>query len=236
MPVDLLTPDEQRAPETSARPTLPTKEDEAGAAVRHQRRRVHGLKLHVAAYALGSILLTALWVVNEWQSNGGLERFGHEGEPGQWNPTLWALAIGVWGLVVGIMALRTYFRRPPTEDEVARELERLKPPVASKRTRAELQRMARARLEGVRRLRFHAAAWLLGMIVLTPLWALIEWQDDGGFQRFSNDSQPGEWEPWILYVGALWAAVVAIFALSVYLDRRRSRGTDGEVNRSPSEV
>jgi hypothetical protein len=57
------------------------------------------------------------------------------------------------------------------------------------------------------------------MIVLTPIWALIEWQDNGGFERWSDNSQPGSWEPWILYVGGIWALVIAVFAMHVYLDR-----------------
>ena len=75
------------------------------------------------------------------------------------------------------------------------------------------------RLERIRRLKFHIAAWVLGMIVLTPLWALIEWQDNGGSNRWSNNSQPGSWDPWILPAGGVWALVIAIFALRVYLDR-----------------
>ena len=73
------------------------------------------------------------------------------------------------------------------------------------------------------RLQFHVAAWVLGMIVLTPLWALIEWQDNGGFERWSNNSQPGDWEPWILYVGGIWALAIAILAVSEYLSRRPTR-------------
>lgn len=73
------------------------------------------------------------------------------------------------------------------------------------------------------------------MIVLTPLWALIEWQDNGGFERFSNDSQPGEWEPWILYVGGVWALVIAVFALQVYFDRPTTEAEiDSEVERLES--
>ncbi len=44
------------------------------------------------------------------------------------------------------------------------------------------------------------------MAVLTLIRALIEWQDNGAFERFGNDSQPGEWEPWILYIGGVWGA------------------------------
>jgi len=227
VPTELLTRDEHRASQTPTPTPVPTGEDELDAAARRQLERVRRLKLNVAAWVLGTILLTTLWVLNEWQANGAFERFGHEGDPGDWNPTLWAIAIGVWGLIVGIMALRVYFERPVAEAEVGREVGRMKPSLAARDapTDAELWRFTRVRLERIRRLKFHVAAWVLGMIVLTPVWALIEWQDNGGFERLGNESQPGEWEPWILYIGGVWALVIAIFALRVYVDRPTRRGS-----------
>jgi hypothetical protein len=63
----------------------------------------------------------------------------------------------------------------------------------------------------------------MGIVVLAPLNALIEWQDNGGFQRFSGNSRPGSWDPWILYVGGIWALVIAVFyALPVVVDRRKT--------------
>ena len=41
----------------------------------------------------------------------------------------------------------------------------------------------------------------------------------GGFERFGSGSQPGEWEPWILYIGGVWALVIAVFALREYTAR-----------------
>jgi hypothetical protein len=64
-----------------------------------------------------------------------------------------------------------------------------------------------------RRLRFHIASWAFGMTVLTPLWALIEWQDNGAFQRWSTDSEPGSWDPWILAAGGIWALAIALLAI-----------------------
>jgi hypothetical protein len=62
------------------------------------------------------------------------------------------------------------------------------------------------------------------MIVLTPLWALIEWQDNGGFERWSDNSQPGSWDPWILVVGGVWALAIPLLAVGVGVARRyRSR-------------
>jgi len=156
--------------------------------------RVRRLKLSVAVWGVWTILITTLWVTHEWDANGAFERFGHEGDPGQWNPTLWALGIGIPTLVVGIMALGVAFVKPTADDAV---LDR-------------------------QRLKFHVAAWLLGMALLTPLWALIEWQDNGGFERWSNSSRPGDWDPWILIVGGVWAlAVLVLFAV-----RRFGRPTD----------
>ena len=72
------------------------------------------------------------------------------------------------------------------------------------------------------------AAWVFGMIVVTPLWALIEWQDNGDFERFSANSRPGSWEPWILYVLLIWGFFVALDALKVLFDRPT---TEVEVDR-----
>jgi hypothetical protein len=191
---------------------------------RRQVERVRRLKLHATAWGLGTILLTAAWIAHEWQANGAFARFAHEGNTGDWNPTLWAVAVLVWGLVVGIMALRVYFERPATAAEVDREAEGLQNALREDRPAdAALRRLARVRLGHVNRLKFNLAAWLLAMIVLAPVNVLIEWQDNGGFQRISGDSQPGSWDPWLLFVGAIWAAVIVLFvALPVYLDRRKT--------------
>jgi hypothetical protein len=186
----MLTKDNHRAPEKLPPSAGPTEKDVLRAVARRQVKRVRRLKINAAAWVLGTIAVTGLWVLNQWQANGAFEHFGsHEGNPGDWNPTLWALIVGIWGLIVGIMALRVYFERPTTE------------------------------AKNIRRLKFHVAAWVLGMTVLTPLWALIEWQDNGGFERWSNNSQPGAWEPWILYIGGVWAFGIAILALKTHFER-----------------
>ena len=192
MSTETLTKHERTAPQ--AAPAAGVPEDELDEAARRHARRVRRLKINVAAWAVGTIVLTALWVLNQWQANGGFEHFGNSGNPGDWNPTLWALGIGIWSLVVGIMALQVHFERPAANAAAAR----------------------------IGRLKFHVAAWALAMLVATPLWALIEWQDNGGFERWSDNGQRGSWEPWILYVGGIWALVVAALALRTYLADRRS--------------
>jgi hypothetical protein len=189
VPTETLRKRDHRVP-----PAMPAEEDELRTAARAYVKRVRRLKINAALWALGTVVVTTIWAIHEWQANGAFERFGTGGNPGDWSPTLWALAVAVSGLLVGIEALRVYFERP-----------------------GHMQRW-----------KFHIAAWVLGMLVLTPLWALIEWQDNGGFRRWSNDGRPGDWEPWILYVGGVWALVIAVRALQSYFDRA---ATDEEIDR-----
>lgn len=228
MPTEMLTRPERPLP----RPAPVTSEDDGlHAATQRQVKRVRRLKINAAAWGVGTIALTATSVAHEWQANGAFERFAHEGNPGDWNPTLWAVAVLVWTLVVGVMALRVHFERPATAADVDYEVARTKGGTAHE-SGVALRRRARARLDRLGQLRFHVAAWLLGMITLTPVNALIEWQDNGGFKRFSGNSQPGSWEPWILIVGGVWAlAIVVFFALPVYLDRRRSAADARDLTR-----
>ena len=142
-------------------------------------RRVRRLKIASVTWAVGSAAATALWVVAEWHANGAFERLGHAGGQGEWNPTLWAVVVGLSGLVVGIMALGVHF--DPLTSTAA-----------------------------MPRLKFHVAAWALGMLVLMPINLLIEWQDNGHFERWSSNSQPGSWDPWVLPIGGVWACVIAI--------------------------
>jgi hypothetical protein len=88
-------------------------------------------------------------------------------------------------------------------------------------------------LERVRRVKLHVAAFVLGMVVLTPIWALVEWQDNGAFERFSDEGNPGDWEPWILYVALAWGLFVGVAALKAYFDRST---TEAEIDREVERV
>jgi 2TM domain len=92
----------------------------------------------------------------------------------------------------------------------------------------EVRKWARQHVERVHRLKLHVAACVLGMVVLTPVWLLVEWQDNGSFKHWSNNGHPGDWEPWILYVALIWGLVVAIKALQAYFDQPT---TEAEVDR-----
>ena len=189
VPTELVTKERREAPPSPRPSSTGSEERVARESALAYAKRTRRFKINAIAWALGTSVLTAVWVIAEWSANGAFERFGHEGNQGDWNPTLWALAIGLWGLVVGIMALRVYFERPGR----------------------------------VRRLRFHVAAWVLGMVMITPLNALIEWQDNGGFERLSRNGQPGSWDPWVLYIGGSWAFAIAALALIAYVGGPKSQ-------------
>jgi hypothetical protein len=225
----MLTRGEHPAVEANSPVVVAIEDDELRAAARRRVQRVHRLKLNVIAWGVGTVVLTTFWVVAEWQANGAFERLGHEGNQGDWNPMLLVLPVGIWGLVVGIMGLGVYFSRRLVDADVDRELERLKPHAwAAGLADAELRQFAATRLKQIRRLKFHVSAWLLGMAVLTPIWALIEWQDNGAFRRWSDNGHPGDWEPTIVYAGAIWAFVIAILALRIFLERPV---TEAEIDR-----
>jgi hypothetical protein len=68
--------------------------------------------------------------------------------------------------------------------ELLTQNERSASPLISSSTSSddELREWARKHVERVRRVKLHVAAFVLGMVVLTPVWALVEWQDNGGLK------------------------------------------------------
>ena len=102
------------------------------------------------------------------------------------------------------------------------------PPTVPAIAEDELRAFARKRIERIRRVKMHVAGYVVGMLVLTPVWLLVEWQDNGAFERWSDQGNPGDWEPWILYVALIWGLVVALMALRAYFDRP---ATEAEIER-----
>jgi hypothetical protein len=93
-------------------------------AIQHLER-VRRFKLDLGAYVVGMIALTIVWAVTEYENSGGWpSRLSDGSDTGSWNPWILWVALG-WGFFVALDALKTYFRRPTTEAEIAREIERL---------------------------------------------------------------------------------------------------------------
>jgi hypothetical protein len=100
----------------------------------------------------------------------------------------------------------------------------------------ELRRAARKQLENVRKFKLYLSAYVLGMLVLTPVWALTEYLNaDGWPERFSEQSNPGDWNPWILWVALGGLLLVGIAALRAYFTKPITEAdVDREVERLTS--
>lgn len=80
------------------------------------------------------------------------------------------------------------------------------------------RRLAVKQLERVRSFKLHLALFLIGMPVLTGVWALTEYMNaDGWPDRFSDSAGPGNWNPWILWVVLIWGGLLAYEAVKTYL-------------------
>jgi hypothetical protein len=92
-----------------------------------QAERLRSFKLHAIAFAVGTPILGAIWVLTEYfEENTWPDRFASSPDvAGTWDPWFF-WAFGIWGLVLAVHALRTFSHRPPSEAEIERELDRLK--------------------------------------------------------------------------------------------------------------
>ena len=97
----------------------------------------------------------------------------------------------------------------------------------------ELREWARKHVERVQKLKRDVALYILGMLVLTSIWMLVEWQDNGAFERFSGGNNPGDWEPWIAYVALIWGFFVVLDVIRVLFDRPT---TEAEIERAMRRV
>lgn len=95
----------------------------------------------------------------------------------------------------------------------------------------ELHERARKRVERIHAVRANIAAFLVGMIVLMPVWLVVEWQSAGTFERWSDGDNPGDWDPWILWIAVPWFLWVAFVCLRAYIDRDKEGEIEREVRR-----
>ncbi len=95
-------------------------------AIRHVER-VHAFHIHLMSYLIGIVGLGVIWMLTEYfQDNEWPARFADadEGRPDTWNPWYF-YAVAVWTVVIAVHAAKTYGRRPPTESEIRREMDRM---------------------------------------------------------------------------------------------------------------
>ncbi len=95
----------------------------------------------------------------------------------------------------------------------------------------ELHMRARKRVERMHGVKANIAAFLAGMIVLVPVWLLVEWQSAGAFKRWSEGGNPGDWDAWFLYIAVPWLLWVVFVCIRAYVDRDKEAEIEREVAR-----
>jgi hypothetical protein len=109
------------------------------------------------------------------------------------------------------------------------------PEVAATEQDTVLREMALTHLEHVRKLKLYAAVYVLAVVVLTPVWVLTQYLDaDGWPERFSTESNPGDWDPWILWIVLVGAFLVGIAAIRAHVRPLTEADIEREVERMKS--
>jgi hypothetical protein len=115
-------------PELAGSQADPSREEDAlRELATRQVERVHSFKLHLIAFIGGVVALGVIWMLTEYFQDGTWpSRFADadDGDPRTWNPWFF-YAVAVWAVVLGVHALKTFARRPPSEAEIRREMDRI---------------------------------------------------------------------------------------------------------------
>jgi hypothetical protein len=85
----------------------------------------------------------------------------------------------------------------------------------------DLRAIALKHLERVRKFKLYLTAYLLSMLVLTPVWVITQYETSPGWlEHLSSRSRyPGDWDPWLIWVGLAGGFVVALAGYRAYVDR-----------------
>ena len=93
------------------------------------------------------------------------------------------------------------------------------PPPVAEPAEDKLHERARKRVERRHSVKANVAAFVAGMVVLMPVWLLVEWQSKGGFKRWSDAGNRGDWDAWFLYIAIPWLLWVVFVCVRAYVDR-----------------
>ena len=105
----------------------PTEDDRLRKLARRHLEQVRRFRRYLAGYVLAMVVLTPVWVVTQYQTADGWPKHlsSRSRYPGDWDPWLiWAALVGA--VIVAIAGYRAYFDRGVTDEEIEREVERLK--------------------------------------------------------------------------------------------------------------
>jgi hypothetical protein len=117
----------------------------------------------------------------------------------------------------------------PTNERVGPEVV---PEIARGRDE-ELRELALGHLEKVRKFKLYLSVYVVGMLVLTPMWVLTEYMKEDTWPKHlsSRSRYPGDWDPWIIWVALIGAFLVGLAALRAYRGRPH---TEADIERPTS--
>jgi hypothetical protein len=87
-----------------------------------------------------------------------------------------------------------------------------------------LRRIAERHVEHVRKFKLYLSIYVLSMLVLTPVWIITQYETSPGWVKHlsTRSRNPGDWDPWLIWVVLIGAVIVAIAGYRVYADRSDS--------------
>ena len=92
-----------------------------------QLERKRRFRMHAISYAAACVVLIVIWAITEYSNAGGWPTNGFSQSssiPHEWNIWIIYPVLGL-GLILGIDAWNTFGRKPITEREIRREMDRL---------------------------------------------------------------------------------------------------------------
>jgi hypothetical protein len=100
----------------------------------------------------------------------------------------------------------------------------------------ELRTSAIRQLEHIRRFKLYLTAYVLLLLVLTPIWMVTQYEEaDGWLEHLSTRSRyPGDWDPWIIWVALIGGAIVAFAGLRAYYFDRPP--TEADIDREVERI
>lgn len=110
---------------------------------------------------------------------------------------------------------------PTTNERVTREQLPEKAPAAEDDA---VRTLAQRHLEHVRKFKLYLFVYVLSVLVLTPVWIITQYETSPGWVKHlsTRSRNPGDWDPWLIWVVLIGAVIVAIAGYRVYADRSDS--------------
>ena len=108
----------------------------------------------------------------------------------------------------------------PTETSTTNE--RVVPEVVAEAVRSDredaLRKMALRHLENVRKFKLYLVTYILAMVILTPVWIITQYESSPGWPDHlsSRSRYPGDWDPWLIWVGLIGAFLVCLAGIRAY--------------------